>query len=120
MAPLRVYLDTSVLGGYFDRAFETDSRKLVRHIQDGEITPFLSDMVVAEVAEAPEAVRSLLEKLIRDGAEVLASGADAVSLQEAYLQGAFLGADGAMMRCTLQWPPWRAWTLSHPGTSSTW
>ena len=91
MKPLRAYLDTSVVGGYFDPLFEEDTRTLVQSIHNGKITPVLSDMVVGEIARAPERVQSLLRELIRGGAEVTVATEEAVELQEAYLRRRILG-----------------------------
>lgn len=90
MKPLRAYLDTSVLGGYFDRLFEEDTRAFCQCIREGKAAPLISDMVIGEITRAPEQVRQLLDKLIRAGAEVLAATEEAVALQEAYLKSGIL------------------------------
>jgi hypothetical protein len=40
----RIYVDTSVLGGCFDREFETWSNALVRDFRIGRLIPVLSDV----------------------------------------------------------------------------
>lgn len=55
-APLRIYIDTSVLGGCFDREFATWSNGLVRDFRAGRLIPVLSDVTAAEVQDAPEAL----------------------------------------------------------------
>ena len=57
--PLRIYIDTSVLAGCFDREFATWSNGLIRDFRAGRLTPVLSDVTSAEVEDAPEAVRHL-------------------------------------------------------------
>jgi predicted nucleic acid-binding protein len=91
MIPLRVYVDSSVLGGCFDREFEEDTRAFLHCIREAKIVPLMSDMVVAEIARAPEQVQRLLDAMIGDGAEVLAATEAAVELQEAYLKSGVLG-----------------------------
>ena len=117
--PLRVYIDTSVLGGYFDYLFEKDTRAFMQHAREGRITPVLSDMVVAEIARAPERVQRLLEEMIRDGAQVFAATEEAVELQSAYLRSKILGhrwEDDAMhvaMATVLRVDVIASWNFKH-------
>lgn len=55
--PLRIYIDTSVLGGCFDVEFAMWSNALIRDFRAGRLAPVLSDVSAAEVADAPSAVR---------------------------------------------------------------
>lgn len=59
MNPLRIYIDTSVLGGCFDVEFAPWSNGLMRDFRAGRLTPVLSDVTAAEVGSAPEPVRDL-------------------------------------------------------------
>ena len=86
MKPLRTYLDTSVVGGYFDREFAKDTRAFLRYIRNGKIAPVLSDMVLGEIAKAPDQVQGLLKEMLRSGAEVAPASEEALELQEAYLR----------------------------------
>lgn len=60
---MSLYLDTSVIGGYYDKEFEQDSRLLFQNIKDGKFTAFISSMTLEELEEAPEKVRNLLNDL---------------------------------------------------------
>src|SRR4051794_27460542 len=53
----RIYIDTSVIGGCFDEEFATWSNGLVVDFKAGLFRPILSDIVAAEVNDAPERVR---------------------------------------------------------------
>ena len=53
MERLRIYVDTSVLGGCFDVEFVTWSEALVRDFRAKRLIPVLSDVTAAEVAAAP-------------------------------------------------------------------
>jgi len=90
MTPLRTYIDTSVLGGYFDRLFERDTRAFVRCVRERKIVPVVSDMVIGEIARAPERVQELLNEVLRQNAEVLSATEEAIALQEAYLKSGVL------------------------------
>jgi predicted nucleic acid-binding protein len=91
MNPLRVYIDTSVFGGYYDREFDDDSRAFFRYVHDKKILVVVSDLVIGELSRAPNPVRSLLDRTIRDGAESLEVTRMALQLQEAYLKAGILG-----------------------------
>ena len=60
---LSLYLDTSVIGGYFDKEFEQDTRLLFQNIKDGKYDVFISDMTKNELNDAPEKVKNLLDGL---------------------------------------------------------
>jgi len=83
-APLRIYIDTSVLGGCFDREFATWSNGLVRDFRAGRLIPVLSDVTAAEVQDAPEAVRDLHQELLTMAESVLAITQETLSLVAAY------------------------------------
>ncbi len=55
-----LYLDTSVIGGYFDPEFMDDTRALWRLREEGRFHFVSSQMVIDEIAGAPERVRELM------------------------------------------------------------
>jgi predicted nucleic acid-binding protein len=57
---LSLYLDTSVIGGYFDPEFMADTRALWRLHEEGRFRFVSSQMVIDEIANAPERVRELM------------------------------------------------------------
>ena len=83
-AQLRIYIDTSVLGGCFDREFATWSNGLVRDFRAGRLVPVLSDVTAAEVQDAPEVVRNLHQELLTMVESVLAITEETLSLVAAY------------------------------------
>lgn len=60
----RIYIDTSVIGGCFDAEFSQWSNGLMKDFAAGTFMPVLSDVVAAEVQDAPEAVRGQYETLL--------------------------------------------------------
>jgi predicted nucleic acid-binding protein len=60
---ISLYLDTSVIGGYFDKEFERDTRLLFENINAGEYIAFISSSVMEELENAPEKVKNILNKL---------------------------------------------------------
>jgi len=70
MKRMRIYVDTSVIGGCFDAEFHTWSNDLMDDFRRNRFHLVLSDVTRAEIAHAPEAVRDLHDELV-EIAEVL-------------------------------------------------
>jgi len=90
MKRLRLYIDTSVLGGLFDIE---DSRRvntaetLFRLIKDGVYEGFISLLTIAEILEAPDKIHEKLkDKISESGFIILEETDESVSLANAYLK----------------------------------
>lgn len=70
MKILRIYVDTSVLGGCFDPEFAPWSNGLVEDFRRAQFKPVLSDVTAAEVEQAPEIIRRVHLDLLATVAEV--------------------------------------------------
>ena len=60
---MRIYLDTSVVGGYFDDEFEEWSKLLFKEIIKGKKKAIISDITLNELEDAPKHVRELLNEI---------------------------------------------------------
>jgi hypothetical protein len=60
---MRLYLDTSVIGGYFDDEFEEWSKLLFKEIIKGKKKAIISDITLNELEDAPKHVRELLNEI---------------------------------------------------------
>ena len=92
MALLRVYLDTSVFGGCFDKEFEEDSRRVLRAVQEGRLTAVIGARVLQEIREAPAEVRNILDAIPEGFVERIDLREDVFDLQRAYLAAGILTA----------------------------
>ena len=92
MPPLRIYLDTSVLGGIYDPEFENDSKKLFALFESGEALPVVSSVTEAEVRRAPKRVHTLLESLVKTGGETIPLSPEAEALAAAYIRAGVVTA----------------------------
>ena len=63
MNNLRIYIDTSVVGGCYDDEFSDASIALFKCFKEGLYIPVISDTVSYELQEAPKRVRNLLNEL---------------------------------------------------------
>jgi predicted nucleic acid-binding protein len=91
MKPLRIYCDTSVIGGCFDAGFEQDSRRLVEAVRNGRLVLLLSDVVLAELGDAPARVQQVLQSLPETAVEKVELTEEVLALRDAYLAAKILG-----------------------------
>ncbi len=86
----KVYIDTSVLGGYFDKEFDVATRKFFDEVKKGEYIVVISNITEGELLNAPERVRSLLNLLGIDY-EVIKLTDDVVNLALEYIRENVVG-----------------------------
>ena len=58
----RIYIDTSVVGGYFDEEFKEATIKLFERLDNNEIIFVVSDLLDLELINAPQNVKEHLLK----------------------------------------------------------
>jgi predicted nucleic acid-binding protein len=92
MKLLRIYCDTSVIGGCYDAEFAADSMRLMEAVQRGRLVLLLSDVVLAELADAPAQVQQVLERLPVTAVEKVGLTDEVLALRDAYLAAKILGS----------------------------
>ena len=58
---MRIYVDTSVVGGFYDKEFEEATKVLFKKVEKGEIILVVSELLDVELLRAPEHVRNHLD-----------------------------------------------------------
>lgn len=91
MKRLRIYVDTSVIGGCFDPEFQVWSESLMEDFRQGRYIAVVSDVTAAEVAPAPDFVKSLHQELLGLPTELIRTDEEAVSLVQGYVERSVLG-----------------------------
>jgi predicted nucleic acid-binding protein len=86
MKKLRVYIDTSVVGGCHDEEFQVESRMLMDMARRGSVVLLVSHVLFDELAAAPVKVQSVLTDLPTEALESVAPSEEAEELQRAYLK----------------------------------
>ncbi len=86
MARPIIYLDTSVIGGYFDPQFVRYTREFWSQIRKGLIRPVTSILVEEEIAGAPPNVRDLFTRTFTDPEVVFDFTVEMENLAELYLK----------------------------------
>ena len=92
MKRLRIYVDTSVIGGCFDPEFKEWSLALVDDFRLGRYIPVISDVTAAETLPAPNFVRELHAEILTLPAEVVSVSEEAISLAGSYEAHSVLSA----------------------------
>lgn len=87
---LKIYVDTSVFGGYFDEEFSEVTKILFEEIQKNKFQLVISDLTQKELLNAPTNVRNLLEKL-NISIEKLTVNKQAIELAIKYVQEKVVG-----------------------------
>lgn len=91
MKKQRVYLDTSVFGGFFDKEFQEFTQPLFERMAKGEFTILFSTLLEEELELAPEKVRKLVLALDKDDTESVLETNDAVDLATEYISEEVVG-----------------------------
>lgn len=87
----RIYIDTSVIGGYYDEEFQEATRELFKRLENNEIVFVVSDLLDLELLEAPEQVRELIGKYSAEKFERVLLTEDAIQLADAYITEKVVG-----------------------------
>jgi predicted nucleic acid-binding protein len=86
----KIYIDTSVLGGYFDIEFETATRELFDQVKNGEYKIVISNITEGELLNAPEHVKTLLNDLNIDY-DIITLTDEALNLAMEYIRENVVG-----------------------------
>jgi len=81
----RIYVDTSVIGGCFDPEFELWSNGLFEDFKTGIFIPVVSEIVSAEIADAPREVISKFSELLNYNPEILELNDEVFELANTYI-----------------------------------
>ena len=87
----RIYIDTSVVGGYFDEEFSEATIALFERLENNEIIFVVSDLLDLELINAPEKVRNLLQKYSIDKFERIELNEESVNLADKYIAEKVVG-----------------------------
>ena len=83
---MRIYIDTSVIGGCFDEEFQEWSQKLFEEFRRGKKKAIISDITLGELEEAPSYVRELLSTIPDKFREIVTLDDEAKELSYHYIK----------------------------------
>jgi predicted nucleic acid-binding protein len=87
----RIYIDTSIVGGFFDKEFEMETKALFERMKNKEIIFVISSILEQELVNAPTQVRELLSKYSADCFEHVILTQDAIELANCYIAEKIVG-----------------------------
>ncbi|MGF1639017.1 MAG: hypothetical protein ACFCUU_18220 [Cyclobacteriaceae bacterium] len=87
----RIYIDTSVIGGYFDEEFEFYTKLFFEMVEKGKFKVILSDILTTELHGAPEEVLTFYKSILRTQIEYVDQTEDSIQLGEEYLKEGVVG-----------------------------
>ena len=87
----RIYIDTSVFGGYFDTEFSEHTIPLFDRLKNNEFTLLFSTVSQDELVNAPDKVKNLVKSLKVEWTEFLETTDEAVDLASEYIREKVVG-----------------------------
>lgn len=87
----RIYIDTSVFGGYFDEEFAEHTIPLFNRLKSNEFTLLFSTVTQDELENAPEKVKELVKSLKIESTEFIDTTDEAVDLAVEYVTEKVVG-----------------------------
>ena len=87
----RIYIDTSVFGGFYDSEFEEFTQPLFARIRNKDLKIIYSSVTEDEIAGAPERVKELIRSLPSDVVEFVEVTDDSVDLAMTYINENVVG-----------------------------
>ncbi len=87
----RIYIDTSVFGGYFDEEFSEHTIHLFDRLRNKDFTLLFSTVTQAELENAPANVKELVRGLKIESTEFLDTTNEAVELATEYVTEKVVG-----------------------------
>lgn len=87
----RIYIDTSVVGGYFDEEFKEATIALFNRLENREVIFAVSELLDLELINAPQKVRELLYNYSADKFERLELTEEAIKLADTYIAEKVVG-----------------------------
>lgn len=91
MKKLSLYLDTSVIGGFFDKEFANVTQSLFDRILNGDFKIIISSVTEDELITAPVQVRNLIKKIPDDSISRVGLSQEAVLLADSYIKEGVVG-----------------------------
>ena len=87
----KIYLDTSVIGGYYDDEIEIETKKIFSKINSGILQIVYSELTIKEIYRGPIRVIELFEQIDSKNIEVVLINKEIVKLADAYISEKVVG-----------------------------
>ena len=91
MMRLRIYIDTSVIGGCRDKEFQNASWRSIDKFKQGEMVVVISELTTLELNDAPQEVRDIVMEIPEENIEYVELTEEAVNLARKYIGEGVIG-----------------------------
>ena len=81
----RIYIDTSIVGGFFDKEFATETQLLFKKLKNTDVVFVISSVLEQELKNAPQHVRQLLNEYDENCFERVPLTPEAIELADSYI-----------------------------------
>lgn len=81
----KIYLDTSVIGGYYDDKFEIETRKLFSKIDSGNLQIVYSELTVIEIYRGPQRIIDLFKQIQSKSKKEVIINKEIINLADTYI-----------------------------------
>jgi len=88
---MRIYLDTSVIGGVFAKVFSVDTKPMFDRVINKEAVILVSTLLEAELLLAPSHVKDYLKTLPKSQIEKVELTSEALKLADTYISEKVVG-----------------------------
>jgi translation initiation factor IF-2 len=88
---MRIYLDTSVIGGVFAKVFSADTKPFFEHVLNKRASIIVSDLLETELLGAPLHIKEFIKTLPASQIEKIALSDEALNLADKYLAEKVVG-----------------------------
>jgi predicted nucleic acid-binding protein len=87
----RIYIDTSVFGGYFDEEFSLHTKPLFERLLNKEFVLLFSTITKNEIDNAPNFIRDLVQNTLKVETEYLIINEEIIDLASEYISEKVVG-----------------------------
>jgi predicted nucleic acid-binding protein len=91
MKQQRIYIDTSIVGGFFDTEFEKETKMLFQRLENKEIIFVISDLLFDELEDALSKVKRLLDNYDKNSFEKVVGTDEVRELADKYIAEKVVG-----------------------------
>ena len=88
----RIYIDTSIVSGFFDKEFEKETKLLFQRLENKEIIFVISDLLFDELEDAPTHVKHLLDNYDKNSFEKVVGTDEIRELADKYIAEKVVGS----------------------------
>lgn len=82
---LKIYIDTSVIGGYFDKEFDEATKLFFEKVYENNAILLVSNLLEFELISAPQFIKDFFESLPKVKILKIESSDEAQSLAQMYI-----------------------------------